>query len=110
MNHLNTKTYQRSLEVIGLAKAVSRELPVGFGFLTDQLRRASASVVLNLSEGCGKISAKERQRFFRIARSSVLEVAAILDVARMWGVLDEPLYAEGFDLCDHVSALIFRFR
>jgi four helix bundle protein len=98
------------LELIGLAKAVSQDLPTGFGFLTDQLRRASASVVLNLAEGCGKTSAKERQRFFRISRSSALEVAAILDVARTWGVLDEPLYAKGFDLCDHVSALLFKFR
>jgi four helix bundle protein len=46
----------------------------------DQLDRASASIPLNIAEGNGKLSAKDRSRFFEMARGSALECAACLDV------------------------------
>lgn len=46
----------------------------------DQLDRASTSIPLNISEGNGKFSAKDRARFFEVARGSALECAACLDV------------------------------
>jgi four helix bundle protein len=46
----------------------------------DQLDRASTSIPLNIAEGNGKFSAKDRARFFEIARGSALECAACLDV------------------------------
>ena len=46
----------------------------------DQLDRASASIPLNIAEGNGKFSPKDRARFFEMARGSALECAACLDV------------------------------
>src|SRR2546430_8184318 len=46
----------------------------------DQLDRASTSIPLNIAEGNGKFSAKDRARFLEIARGSALECAACLDV------------------------------
>jgi four helix bundle protein len=46
----------------------------------DQLDRASTSIPLNIAEGNGKFSAKDRARFFEMARGSALECAAWLDV------------------------------
>ena len=46
----------------------------------DQLDRASTSVPLNIAEGNGKFSAKDRARFLEMARGSALECAACLDV------------------------------
>ena len=46
----------------------------------DQLDRASTSLPLNMAEGNGKFSAKDRARFFEMARGSALERAACLDV------------------------------
>src|SRR6266498_5967245 len=46
----------------------------------DQLDRASTSIPLNIAEGNGKFSAKDRARFFEVARGSPLEYAACLDV------------------------------
>ena len=46
----------------------------------DQLDRASTSIPLNVAEGNGKFSARDRARFLEIARGSALECAACLDV------------------------------
>ena len=46
----------------------------------DPLDRASTSIPLNIAEGNGKFSARDRSRFFEMARGSALECAACLDV------------------------------
>jgi len=46
----------------------------------DQFDRASTSIPLNIAEGNGKFSAKDRARFLEMARGSALECAACLDV------------------------------
>jgi four helix bundle protein len=46
----------------------------------DQLDRASTSIPLNIVEGNGKFSGKDRARFLEMARGSALECAACLDV------------------------------
>jgi four helix bundle protein len=46
----------------------------------DQLNRASTSIPLNIAEGNRKFSARDRARFFEMARGSTLECAACLDV------------------------------
>jgi four helix bundle protein len=46
----------------------------------DRLDRASTSIPLNIAEGNGKFSVKDRARFLEMARGSALECAACLDV------------------------------
>jgi len=53
--------------------------PHGSG-LGDQLRRAAASIALNLAEGHGRLTRAEQARFTLIARGSALECVAILDL------------------------------
>lgn len=50
------------------------------GDIKDQLDRASNSIVLNIAEGNGKYSFKDRCRFLDTANASALECAAGLDV------------------------------
>ena len=80
MRHADTHIYRRSLELIDLTKEVLTELPSGYGFLSDQLRRAASSITLNFSEGCGKLGVRDRRRYFLTARGSAYEVAAALAV------------------------------
>ncbi len=53
---------------------------VRIGDVKDQLDRASTSIPLNVAEGNGKYTLKDRCRFFDIAHGSALECAAGLDV------------------------------
>ena len=49
-------------------------------YLKDQLNRASLSICLNLAEGSGKTSKKERRRLYHIALGSQREVHCLLDL------------------------------
>jgi four helix bundle protein len=110
MQYEDTILYAKSLALITLARQVLTELPPGFGFLADQLRRASTSVVLNFAEGYGKSSSRDARRFFLIARGSANEVAAILDVADRFGVIQAERRGEGKEICDHLARMLTRFR
>lgn len=51
-----------------------------FGIIS-QIRRAGLSVHLNVAEGCSRKSLVERKRFYEIARGSIIEIDAALDIA-----------------------------
>lgn len=48
--------------------------------IRDQLSRASTSILLNIAEGSGRFSKKDKRHFFVIARASGLECMALFDV------------------------------
>jgi four helix bundle protein len=49
--------------------------------------RAAQSISLNIAEGNGKRSLKDRSRFFDISRGSALECSAIQDVPLISGAI-----------------------
>ena len=63
----------------------------GYAELRDQLERASISIVLNIAEGCGRRSPADKGRFYSMARGSATECAAIVDLLRARGLVDERL-------------------
>jgi len=75
--------YQCSLRFAALAFQIIEALPRGNSHLADQLRRATMSIPLNITEGSGKTTDKDRRRYNAIARGSAMECGAILDVLRI---------------------------
>src|SRR5688500_6627872 len=55
-------------------------LPKGHAVMRDQLERASLSIVLNIAEGAGRRSRRDKARFYTIARGSAMESLALIDV------------------------------
>jgi len=66
--------------------------------IKDQLERASISIPLNIAEGNGKYTPKDRCRFFDMARGSSLECAACLDILCNRNVIPEKAAREGKDI------------
>ena len=79
-HHEKLDVYQTSLELIVAADAIATQLATGRGYLADQLRRAATSVALNIAEGAGEFSRKDKARLYRIARRSATECAAVFDI------------------------------
>ena len=80
--HQRFKVYESAGAFVSLAHELISDLPSGNATLSDQLRRASISICLNIAEGAGEFRPREKARFCRMARRSATECAAILDILR----------------------------
>lgn len=71
------------MEFVTDAYRICGELPKDSATgLRDQLRRASQSIPLNIAEGSSRYTGRDKANFFRVARGSVFECVAILDVMK----------------------------
>ena len=75
--------------------------------LENQMRRAAASVVLNIAEGARRIG-KDRLQHYRIAAGSAAEVRSALGLARAWGYVDGAASEVVDALLDRVLAMLWR--
>ena len=80
--------YQCALRFAALAFQVLERMPRGNAELSDQLRRATLSIPLNIAEGAGKPTDKDRSRFHAIARGSAMECGAILDLLLLQALVE----------------------
>ena len=81
LNHYKLDVYKSARELRFECYKILKKLPTEEKYnLTDQIRRASTSVVLNLTEGCSRKSEIERKRYFEIARGSVIELDSCFDI------------------------------
>ncbi|HEV7404859.1 MAG TPA: four helix bundle protein [Chthoniobacteraceae bacterium] len=87
-DHEKLMVYQESLVFCGWVGEFLERI-AGKAAVKDQLDRASTSVPLNIAEGNGKFSNKDRARIFEIARGSALECAACQDVLVVRGLATE---------------------
>lgn len=79
----------QKLDVFLVAKSFTLEcyrftklLPAEERFnMIQQIRRAALSVCLNIAEGASRKSATERKRYYEIARGSIIEIDAALDIS-----------------------------
>lgn len=78
-DHEKLNVYQQSIRFVAWVTDLLESIPKSIA-VHDQLDRASTSVLLNIAEGNGKFTPKDRCRFFDTARGSALECAACLDV------------------------------
>ena len=74
----------------------------------DQLRRASFSIPLNIAEGSGKFSNPDRRKFFIIARASVFECVAILDIMHDEEKISDADFDSIASICDEISRMLYK--
>jgi four helix bundle protein len=74
--------------------------------LRDQLRRAAVSICSNIAEGESRQTDKESAQFFFIAKGSLAEVSAQLDIAGEVHRLDSATVERLLRECDEISAML----
>ena len=79
-DHEKLDAYQRAVEFLDLVDRILETTPKGRAHLKDQLDRAATSIVLDIAEGAGEFSPRDKRRFYRMARRSATECAAVLDI------------------------------
>ena len=73
------KSHQLTLGVYRATASFPKSETFG---LTGQMRRAAASIEMNIAEGCGRDSNPELARFLRIALGSASELECQTEIAR----------------------------
>ena len=76
-------------------------------YVNDQLGRASFSIPLNIAEGSGKFTKKDRRKYFTIARASVFECVAVLDILSDQSNIKEKEFDELLKNADELSRILF---
>ena len=88
LNHQTLDIYAISRALVFECYKLSSQLPPEERFgMVSQIRRAALSIHLNLAEGSSRKSSVERKRFFEVARGSIIEIDAALDIAYDLGYL-----------------------
>ena len=103
---MGLQVYQVTIEVVRGLRPVIERIGRRDSGLADQLRRAAASVPLNVSEGAYSQGGNARARFHH-ALGSAAEVRACLDVAEALGYV-EGIDAELRDKLDRVVATLHK--
>ncbi len=107
-DHDRLDVYRLSIEYVADAFGSSRSLEGLYRHARDQWLRAAQSIPLNIAEGNGKCSLKDRARFLDIARGSALECAAIQDVLVISGGLSRETSCEFKSKLVRIVAMLTR--
>jgi four helix bundle protein len=105
-HHEKLTVYQRALEFAGWSQDLIESLTKKTS-TRDQLARAGDSIALNIAEGNGKFSQKDRARFFQIAHGSALECAASLDLLVARRCCADDVIVKGKEVLEEIVRMLF---
>ncbi len=105
-HHGRLVVYRKAIEFVGVAASVGPAIEPAYAFLRDQLGRAATSIALNIAEGSGEFSKPEKARFYRMARRSATECAAIIETLEAIGFRDGETADKGKQLLDEIIAML----
>ena len=102
----NLKVYQRALEYVDFVYEVTKNFPETEEFsLTDQFKRASISICLNIAEGSGGTKT-EFNRFLKIGRRSIRECVAITEICYKQKFIDDRSRIRSRSFCLELSKMV----
>jgi four helix bundle protein len=105
-DHERLRVYDLSLDFLVIVENIVGTYPAGRAYLVDQLRRASTSIVLNIAEGAGEFSKKDKARFYRMALRSATECAAVFDASKRLHLATDSHISKGREILLQVVAMM----
>ncbi|MBL8853987.1 MAG: four helix bundle protein [Planctomycetaceae bacterium] len=94
-DHERLDVYRLSIAYVAFSCKIAKSLGGSNRQAWEQWLRAAQSIRLNIAEGNGKQSLKDKNRFFEIARGSAFECAAVHDVLRVCVAIDDDSNCRG---------------
>ena len=89
------RVYSNSKELVKYVYTLLQKFPVEEKFaLCSQIRRAVTSVPINIAEGFGRFSSKEKTRFIEISFGSLTEISCELEISFELGYITKEEYEE----------------
>ena len=89
------RVYSNSKELVKYVYTLLQKFPVEEKFaLCSQIRRAVTSIPINIAEGFGRFSSKEKTRFIEISFGSLTEISCELEISFELGYITKEEYEE----------------
>lgn len=89
------RVYSNSKELVKYVYTLLQKFPVEEKFaLCSQIRRAVTSIPINIAEGFGRFSSKEKNRFIEISFGSLTEISCELEISFELGYITKEEYEE----------------
>jgi four helix bundle protein len=100
------QAWQRARQITGMVYEVTSQGRFSRDFaLSNQLQRASVSIMANIAEGFGRHSDKEFANFLNIAHGSASEVQSHPYVALDLKYIDQDSFTSLYKMLDEVSRM-----
>jgi four helix bundle protein len=104
-DHERLNVYKKALDFIQYTNAILSRIQFK-SEIKEQLDRSSISILLNIAEGNGKFSGKDRCRYFDISMGLTLESAACLDILYVKKVINEEERYRGKEILNDIVAML----
>lgn len=105
-NFERLEVYSKALELTNQIFLITENWPKLYLFnLTDQLRRASLSIPLNIAEGSSRTK-NDFKHFLGIARGSCFECIPIIEIASKRKLIDEIKKKELYNTLDSLARML----
>ena len=101
------KSYRSAVEIYRMTADFPKEERYG---ITDQMRRASVSIALNVAEGYARRESQEElKRFLRMAAGSAAEMQVLIEFAKEFGYIREERYKEAKETYETIGKMLNGF-
>lgn len=104
-SHERLNVYKKALDFIQYTNVILSRIQFK-SEIKEQLDRSSISILLNIAEGNGKFSGKDRCRYFDISMGSTLESAACLDILFVKKIINEEERYRGKEILNEIVAML----
>lgn len=83
----NLEVYKKAVDHANKIHRTTRTISKEYDYIKNQIRRSSSSIPLNIAEGNGRFSKKDRRNMFVIARGSCFECVAALELLKNYELI-----------------------
>jgi four helix bundle protein len=111
LNHKKLTVWKKSLSLVKEIYLITERFPSEERYgLISQLRRAAVSVPSNISEGATRVSRRDRNRFYEIARSSLVELDTQIEISKALNYVSDNEIYNLQKLANEVFAMLTTMR
>ena len=74
--------------------------------IRDQWKKATINTLLHLAEGTGRMLVNEKKHYYALARSSVFECTALMDLLHDMNQVEDDFFQEAYQGYEQISKML----
>ncbi|MBX9681757.1 MAG: four helix bundle protein [Gemmataceae bacterium] len=98
--------YQKAIDFADRVCILTESFPRGYGFIVDQLNRASLSIAANIAEGNGRFTKPDKKNFLGFSRGSIQECVPLLELARRRGSIKPDQHEDMKERLEEIARML----